>query len=61
MSTEALLLKPKEAAQALAISPRTLWALTQSGEIRALRTGRILRYSVDTLRAWVASKLTVSQ
>ena len=33
MTAAVLLLKPKQAAEALAISPRTLWALTASGEI----------------------------
>ena len=51
-----LLLKPEEAAEALAISPRTLWALTNSGEIPKLKIGRCVRYDVDDLRAWVAAQ-----
>jgi hypothetical protein len=35
----ALLLKPPQAAEALAISPRRLWAMTASGEIPVVRIG----------------------
>jgi excisionase family DNA binding protein len=48
-----LLLKPKEAAQALSISVRTLWTLTQTGQIAALRAGRIIRYRPADLQKWV--------
>jgi len=49
----ALLLKPADAAKALSISPRTLWTLTKRGEIRAVRTGRVLRYDPADLREWI--------
>ena len=39
-ATVRLLLKPNEAAQALALSPRKLWAMTASGEIACVRCGR---------------------
>jgi excisionase family DNA binding protein len=48
-----LLLTAAEAAEALAISERTLWALTDRGEIPAIRIGRSVRYAVEDLRAWV--------
>jgi hypothetical protein len=53
-----LLLTAKEAATALAISPRLLWELTARGEIAALRIpgrgkARSLRYSVEDLRGWI--------
>ncbi len=48
-----LLLTPEQAAKDLAISPRKLWALTKSGEIRHIRIGRLVRYSLDDLRAWI--------
>lgn len=47
------LLKRSEAAQALGISPRKLWELTASGDIRCVRIGRSVRYDADDLRAWV--------
>jgi hypothetical protein len=36
------LLDPLRAAQALSISPRTLWTLTAAGEIPAVRVGKRL-------------------
>jgi len=52
-SKPALLLTPREAAKALAISPRKLWAMTASGEIPHVRLGRCVRYPVDDLREWI--------
>ena len=37
----------------LSISERTLWSLMASGQIPHLRIGRLVRYSVADLRAWV--------
>jgi excisionase family DNA binding protein len=52
---EVLLLKPADAARALAICERTLRALTARGEIMAVRVGRAVRYHVADLRAWIES------
>ena len=49
-----LLLKPKEAAKALAISDRKLWSLTAGREIPCVRIGRSIRYRPESLRAWLA-------
>ena len=49
----ALLLTPKQAAEALAISPRKLWGMTASGEISHLRIGRAVRYPLDDLQRWI--------
>ena len=51
-----LLLKPQQAAEILAISPRKLWSLTASGEIPAIRVGRCKRYTVTDLEAWIEQK-----
>lgn len=48
-----LLFNSKQAAEALAISPRKLWSLTASGEIPHVKIGRSVRYPVDDLRAWI--------
>jgi excisionase family DNA binding protein len=48
-----LLLRPREAAKALSISERTLWSLAQRGELRAVRIGRAVAYSVDELRDFI--------
>ena len=48
-----LLLKPSDAAEALSISPRKLWAMTNSGEIPCVRFGRSVRYDPADLREWI--------
>jgi len=50
---ERLLLTPRETAAALGICERTLYALTKRGEIPVIRTGRLVRYSVDDLKTWI--------
>lgn len=53
-----LLLRPAEAARALAVSPRKLWSLTAGGKIRCLRVGRCVRYAPDDLRRWIDDQKT---
>jgi len=53
-----LLLTARQAAEALAISPRTLWELTARGELPALRIpgrgrARAIRYAVEDLQRWI--------
>ena len=55
-ATTQLLLRPADAAQALAISPRKLWAMTASGEVPCVRLGRSVRYDPDDLRAWIEER-----
>ena len=57
-SVDSLALRPREAAKALGISPRTLWALTAPrGPIPCLRIGHGKRqtvlYPVTELQAWL--------
>jgi excisionase family DNA binding protein len=49
-----LLMTPPAAAQALSISERTLWELTRVGRIPCIRLGRLVRYDVSALRAWLS-------
>ena len=51
-----LLVRPEEAAQALAISPRKLWELTKRREIPAVRFGRMVRYDIEDLRKWILAQ-----
>jgi excisionase family DNA binding protein len=51
-----LLVKVKEAAEMTSLSTRTLWTLTNRGELPAVRIGRAVRYSVDDLRDWIARR-----
>lgn len=53
---EAFLLKAREAAQRLAISERYLYQLTASGEVPCVRVGKLVRYSVETLRKWIKDR-----
>jgi hypothetical protein len=52
-SVPQLLVTEKQAAKALAISPRKLWSIRNAGEITYLRSGSAVRYDVDDLRAWI--------
>jgi excisionase family DNA binding protein len=56
MPAEPLLLRPPQAAEALAISERQLWQLTHDGAIHAIRIGRSVRYDLDDLRAFIAAR-----
>jgi excisionase family DNA binding protein len=49
----ALLLTPKQAAEALAISPRKLWGMTASREIPHVRLGRSVRYVPSDLQNYI--------
>ena len=49
----ALLVTVEEAARLLSVSPRTLWGMTQRGEIPRVRIGRSVRYDPADLRNWV--------
>lgn len=53
---EVFLLKSREAAQRLAISERYLYQLTASGEVPCVRVGKLVRYSVETLRRWIKDR-----
>jgi excisionase family DNA binding protein len=47
------LLRPKEAAKSLAISERTLWELTNQGDLPCVRIGRSVRYDPVDLASWI--------
>jgi excisionase family DNA binding protein len=48
-----LLLTIQEAAEALGISQRKLWGMTDSRQIPHVRLGRCLRYPVRELEQWI--------
>ena len=48
-----LLLSVRDAAKALSVCEKTLWTLTQKGQIPVIRIGRAIRYPVDGLRVWI--------
>jgi excisionase family DNA binding protein len=48
-----LLLTARDTARALAVCPKTLWALTRSGRLPVVRIGRAVRYDVADVRAFI--------
>ena len=50
------LLKPPEAALFLAVSERTVKRLTARGELPHVRVGRLMRFVLEDLLAYVASQ-----
>lgn len=52
---DALLLTPREAARLLSISTRTLWSMSDRGEIPVVRIGRSVRYYRAALVEWIAN------
>jgi hypothetical protein len=54
----ALLVNTRDAARMLAISPRKLWAMTfeETPALPYVRCGRLVRYSADDLRDWIAAQ-----
>ena len=48
-----LLISPRDAAQALGISERTLWTITQRGDLPHLKIGRLVRYSITDVQNWI--------
>jgi len=56
---EKILLSKGEAAQALSISEKKLWSLTQPrGPIQAVRLGNRVLYSPETLRSFYSERRT---
>src|SRR4051794_25991490 len=49
---DAILWDAKEAAGQLSLSPRTLWTLSNSGQIPCRRIGKLVRYSPAAIRDW---------
>jgi excisionase family DNA binding protein len=53
-----LVLRPRDAAKALSISPRLLWQLTKDGQIPCVRVGsgkrKSVLYPLEDLKAWLS-------
>lgn len=56
-----LLLRPPDAARALAISQRALHELAKSGEIKRTLIGRSVRYDLRDLMAFIDAKKETAQ
>lgn len=55
------LLKPAEAAKLLAISLRTLWRMTVSRKLPAVKVGRCVRYSPADLAEYIDRQRTPAE
>lgn len=55
-SGENRLLTSEEAADFLRVSQRTLWAMSNRGEIPTIRIGRLIRYSMSDLLEFVGQQ-----
>jgi hypothetical protein len=53
---DALLLSAATAAKSLCISPKTLWTLTNDGQINPVRIGRRVLYSPRELELFIDSR-----
>ena len=51
-----LLLTPKEASRALAVSEKTLWTYTKSCNIPVVRIGRAVRYDPEDLKKFIQNR-----
>ncbi len=56
ITTPTLALRPKEAAKALGIGERKLWALTNAGILPHARIGRAVVYPVRDLQEWLSEQ-----
>ncbi|MHC2068342.1 helix-turn-helix domain-containing protein [Bremerella sp. T1] len=57
-NNDPLLISATKAAELLSVSPRTLWALTNEGEIPFVRIRRRVMYSRTALRKWINARMT---
>jgi excisionase family DNA binding protein len=53
MQNDRLLIDARTAARMLGVSPRTLWKLTDIGELPHVRIGRRVLYCPQQLLAWI--------
>lgn len=57
-TNQKLLVDTQEAARMLSLCKRTVFTLTQNGELPTVRIGRSVRYRVVDLEAWAAARAT---
>jgi len=60
-----VVLRYREAAKVLGVSPRTLWLWTKNGLVPHVRVGlgrrKIILYPLDELRSWLARQSQAAQ
>jgi excisionase family DNA binding protein len=60
-AADPLLIDVREVARLTALSPRTIWQLTNDGKLRAVRIGRSVRYDPADLRLWIDSQKAAAE
>lgn len=55
-ATESLSLRPREAAEAIGVSERTLWTWTKEGIVPHVKIGGTVLYPIAELRGWLSRK-----
>ena len=60
-SIDRLLLRPREAAEAIGLARSTTYALIRSGEIPSIIVGRSVRVPVESLRQWIEAHVVSKQ
>ena len=55
-ATLKLCLRPREAAEALGVSARTLWTWTKKLGVPHVRNGNVVLYPVDALQEWLRQR-----
>jgi excisionase family DNA binding protein len=56
-TTDRLMLRPEEAADAIGVSRAKAYMLIASGELPAIKVGKVLRVPVEALREWIARQI----
>jgi len=55
-----LALRPRQAAEALGVSERTLWSWTQAGDVPHIKRGKATLYPVRELQQWLSEQVSPS-
>ncbi|NLZ05581.1 MAG: helix-turn-helix domain-containing protein [Phycisphaerae bacterium] len=58
---EPLLVNAKQAGRMLSVCERTIFNLVGRGELRPIRIGKSIRFSIEDLKAWIARQQNKSQ
>ena len=55
-----LAMRPRQAAEAIGVSERTLWSWTQAGDVPFIKRGKATLYPVRELTAWLSAQVSPS-
>ena len=55
-----LLMRLAEVAKMLSLSPRTVWALANTGELKSFKVGNARLFSLEAIQEWISTKIKES-